>query len=99
MRSVMIDADSSLPEVSRRAAWYINKSLRVPVHQGKPAALYLDHDPVSLFKSMSDLVEIIGHFRYFPGDQRLRLYETVSELAPEYLGPYQPLIAIRQHVY
>jgi hypothetical protein len=52
MSGIMINTHGSFLEIIIGAGVDIYKFLRVPVDKRKPGILNLDHDPVSLFKSM-----------------------------------------------
>src|SRR5436190_20053053 len=67
--------------------------LRVAVNNRKPGTLYLDHNPVTFFKHMIDIVEInyklFGFIRY----KRRWLAEAFPEAAPEYFHGNRELVA------
>ena len=61
----------------------VNELLRIAVNHGKPGALDLNHDPVSLQESMAAVPEAELDLRGLPRHKRRRAGKTVSVSAPE----------------
>jgi len=65
--------------------------LGVHIKYGEPAALYLHHDAVALFKYMIDLMQAYGILLYFAGCYGLRLCEASAKPSPENVFGYHEL--------
>ena len=76
---------------------YIRKGLRIPVDQGKPAALNLDHNLMAHLKRMVHIRKNKLHFCDFTRHKRLRIFEAVPVLSPEDISTYKHLVA--SHFY
>ncbi len=81
----MVNSLCGFLEIAVRAFVDINEFLRIPVNQGKPGILYLDHNTVSLFECMGNIRKLIFNFGNFPGDKRFRFFKAVAVPAPENL--------------
>jgi hypothetical protein len=64
---------SGLNEISRLSTVDIQKLLRIPINQRKPAALHLNHDPVPLPQRVEDIGHTEFKGRYLSGRKRLRI--------------------------
>ena len=67
--------------------------LRIAVHQRKPRTLHMNHNPVSATERMVDIRQLEFDLLHFARRERLGLFETLSELAPEGLAANELLIA------
>src|ERR1700754_2386078 len=93
MCRIVIDPDRRFLKIRSTAGLNVYKSLGIAIDQREPAALHLDHDPVSLFKGMSDLVHVVFYLRCLPRNQRFGLFPAVTKLTPEDLRSDKALIA------
>src|SRR5690349_13387536 len=76
----------------RLGAVNIAKCLRIAVHQRKPAALELHHDPVSAAESVADVRHGPFHARDFVWLERFRAIIPISVLAAHRFSSNQLLI-------
>lgn len=73
--------------------------LGVTVGEGKPGALYLYHDTVSLFKGMGHIVHCIFYFGELAGLERFRVLVTVAVAAAHNIATHQHLVAAHRVGY
>ncbi len=70
----------------------IHELLRVAVHQRKPAALDLDHQPVALLKGVRHIGKFVFNTLYFIGLESFGLLKTIAETAAHHLATNQHLV-------
>jgi hypothetical protein len=69
--------------------------LGITVCEGKPGALYLYHDTVSFFKSMSYIVHGVFYFGYLAWPERFGMFKAISVTATHYIATHQHLVTAR----
>src|SRR5690348_3631246 len=85
-----------LPKIRCFRRWNIRKDLRVSVHQRKPRTLQLDHDPVSLLKTMIDIRHGEPNLLDVSRPERFWLLKAMAEFAAEWLTAYELLISAQR---
>src|SRR5580704_2713114 len=98
MVSVMINTDGGSLKVLIAACINIYKLLRIPVNQGEPTALHLDHYAVPLFKGVSNIIHGEFYFRNLTGRKRFRVFKIVPVPATHYISAHQHLVSIHEMV-
>src|ERR1700754_4847195 len=91
-RAVMINIYRLLYKIGILSVVNIYKLLWVSVCQRKPAALYLYHYFMSLFKSVSHIRQRIFYLGYFTRHKSFGGRKTVAVSATHNLGAYQHLV-------
>ncbi len=76
----------------------IAEFLRVAIHQRKPTALHLHHNPVASAKGVTNVRHGPIDARSLSGAKWLRLFVTIAELAPHWLAAHELLIATHLNV-
>ena len=73
-------------EILRISLADVAEFLRIPVDQGEPRALYLDHDPVAFEKRVQNVRKFKFHIAYLSGDEGFRLFKTVAEFSTNHVA-------------
>src|SRR5579862_4726461 len=92
MIGIVEDADRLLLEIAVVGRINVHKFLRIPVNQREPAALYLDHEPVPLFKRMSHIGGRPFYCLHLAGSEGNGLFEAFPEATSHDLGTDEHLI-------
>src|SRR5688572_14258552 len=88
----MVDTYHSFFKIFQICCIDVDKLLRVAIRKGEPTALHLDHQSMTLFKS----VRHIGQFKfdsfYFPWLKGFGLFVTIAVFTSHDLSSYQHLV-------
>jgi hypothetical protein len=93
MRCIVPDADGCFLKIGFAGRRDIDEGLGVEVDEREPAALQLDHDAMTFFKAVSDLIHIKSDLGGLVGGEGFGLIIAVAEFAAEDFGTDQALVA------
>src|SRR5215204_1863191 len=85
-------------EILRLRRGNVDKGLRVTIHQGKPAALNVDHDAMTAAKGVEDVWNVELDGGDFPRFERLGLLEAFSKFPAENIAAHQLLVAPHREI-
>ena len=97
MSRIVIDPDRRFLKVRFVAGWNVYKCLGIAIDQREPAALDLDHKPMTFPEAVIDLVEIDVEGFGFIWRKGFWFFEAVAETTAKYLHGNGQLKAAHRH--